>query len=56
MADISNKLNKASEDLAGTFVEIKENTTDFGVALTEATSKMADFAEQYVKAVDGLGD
>ena len=56
MADISNKLNKASEDLAGTFVEIKENTTDFGVALTEATSKMADFTEQYVKAVDGLGD
>ena len=52
MADISNKLNKASEDLAGTFVEIIVNTTDFCVALTVATSKMAEFTELYVKAVD----
>jgi len=42
MADISNKLNKASSDLAGTFVEVTENTRDFAEALSAATGKLAD--------------
>ena len=56
MADISNKLNKESLALAGAFVEIKTNTSDFGVALTDATKKMADFSEQYAKTTEGLNE
>ena len=54
MADISNKLNKESVDLAGTFVEVKTNTSDFGVALTEATKRMAEFSEQYEKTTRSI--
>jgi hypothetical protein len=54
MADISNKLNKESADLAGTFVEIKTNTSDFGVALTEATKSMAEFSQQYKKTAEDI--
>ena len=42
MADISNKLNKASEDLSGTFVEITETTRSFSEALITATQSLAD--------------
>ena len=49
MADIANKLNKESESLAGAFVEVKTNTSDFGIALTDATKRMAEFSEQYEK-------
>ena len=52
MADISNKLNKESENLAGSFIHIKENTADFSVALTDATSEMEKFTQQF-KAASG---
>ena len=54
MADISNKLNKESLDLAGAFVEVKTNTSDFGVALTDATKSMAEFSEQYKKTAGDI--
>ena len=54
MADIGNKLNKESKDLAGIFVEVKTNTSDFGTALTDATKRMAEFSEQYEKTTRSI--
>ena len=54
MADIANKLNKESEGLAASFVEVKTNTNDFGVALTEATKSMAEFSQQYKKTAEDI--
>ena len=54
MADISNNLNKASKEVAGNFIHIKENTADFSVALTDATSEMEKFTQQFKAASDSI--
>ena len=42
MADISNKLNKASEDLAGTFVDMGSVVETFASGMQESMEKLAE--------------